>query len=94
MIIGNNDCPSPETDAVLADGTEPIEKANLEVFTAEVGTDLEELRAYTKAKLALAEQLRISGGADCAWTGKRRKVVWGSGEVGRRPLHPGGAWSV
>ncbi len=59
MSIGNNDCPSPETNAGIADGAGPIEKANPEIFTAEVEPDLEKLRAYTQAKLALADQLRI-----------------------------------
>ncbi|VBB09764.1 Hypothetical protein LUCI_5062 [Lucifera butyrica] len=42
--------PTSETPAGIADGANPL---------AEVNPDLEKLRAYTQAKLALAEQLRI-----------------------------------
>ena len=46
----NHHRPSPQTHAGVADGIEPA---------AEIGPDLEKLRAYAQTKLALAGQLRI-----------------------------------
>ena len=50
----NEDHPAPETHAKIGDGAES---------GAEVRPDLEKLRAYTRTKLALAEQLRAARAA-------------------------------